>query len=77
MKHSLVSWLTGEDQGKMSVVESNCVRGYEWMKFDADGKPLEKNKVVVEWRAGKRNQKTGWPLYDARLIQVSSKCKAY
>lgn len=74
-KYSLVTWKSGEDKGKMSIVESNCIRGFEWIKLDRTGKPKENGQMctcIVEWKSGKKKNGS-WPLFDATLIRSSSK----
>jgi len=73
---SLVQW-TGrddKDRGKYTTIDSSWVRGFEFLKFNPDGRLLETDHdVVVEWRIGKQDKKFGWALHPANLIRVSSR----
>ena len=72
LRYSLVKWLSGDDSDSMTVVESKCVRGFDFTEHEADGKPsVGFERVNVEWRCGKQS-KTGWPIYKAKLLRSSS-----
>jgi len=69
-KYALVRWTSGDDAGRLSVVEIDCIRG-DTREFDSNGKPVTDDSSMVEWRQGKRDKRTGWSMFVADIIQVS------
>lgn len=69
----LLKWASGEDIGKLTVMDMSCIRGNDQLKFSDDGLPLSPDTVMVEWRAGKK-PKQGWPLFDASILRASGNC---
>ena len=82
LKYVIVKWTSGKDNGDMTVIEFDWVRGGENLEFDRDGRPAvsddkaERN-VMVEWRVGKTNKKQGWELHPAVIIMACRKCDIY
>jgi len=77
-KFALVRWTEGKDKDQLSVLETDCVRGFDKMCFHSNGKPEKQEKnCFVEWRTGKVKKSSGWPVYAAELVQASSKIRAY
>jgi len=71
-KYVLLKFTSGKDKGKMSVLDLETVRGSDKMEFNSEGilQNTDSDFVVVEWRAGKKDHKKGWPLFDARLLRA-------
>jgi hypothetical protein len=68
--YALVEWVTGRYKGTLT---SNV--NIEWIK-DFDGSDVGSDEsVVVEWRQPPM-PKAGWPLFDAKVLEVSGKYSA-
>lgn len=78
-KYSLVQWVSGDDKGKWTTLDSSCIRGFEFIQFDSAGlvtSDLGKSGVVVEWRCGPKPKSGAWSVYEAKLIRSSCKCRS-
>jgi hypothetical protein len=66
--YALVRWLTGVNEGELtSNVKTTWIRA-----FDGEGVGDPGRSFVVEWRQPPK-PRCGWPLFDAEILDVSSK----
>ena len=73
----LLKWASGKDIGKLSILDMGCVRGSDRVMFSDDGMPRSTDLVVVEWRAGKKEPKNGWPVFNARILRASGNVRLF
>ena len=69
-----MKWSSGQDKGKYTPgVPIEWLRDFEkseWVQLKQKG---EAESYLCEWREGKNEPAGGWPVYDAEVIEVSSK----
>lgn len=70
--HVLVKWKGGNDAGKLSVIPATWVKNFNEKEFKEDGDEDEKH-YVAEWRAGKKEPRGGWAVYDCEVLNMSGK----
>jgi len=75
LKYVLVIWT--DEPNKMSVLQMDWVRGIDEVTFDGEGRPVyESSKpptLVAEWRVGKKDKISGWPLHRTTVIMASGR----
>lgn len=66
MRFALVKWVSGKDNGKLTVLET------VWIK-DFDDQNVDYNETyIIEWKSGKEPP-AGWPVYDGKILKISGK----
>ena len=76
----LVKWTTGQDSGKLSVVDRSWVRDVDNIKFTADGfldgktGGSDNAEKMVEWHESRKMPIRGWPVSAAQILRASGVC---
>lgn len=66
-KYVIVTWCSGDDEGKFSTVQSECIK-------NLDSKYMEENsKYLAEWRSKKKSSCGFWPVFWCKIIKFGGR----
>ncbi|RXM32709.1 hypothetical protein EOD39_6016 [Acipenser ruthenus] len=66
---ALVKWVNGDDDGKLSVIPTEWIKGFNIEDFEEEGDEDERH-YVAEWRRGSKRPREGWQAFDCEVEKV-------
>ncbi|KAK6464951.1 hypothetical protein HHUSO_G36819 [Huso huso] len=68
---ALVKWVNGDDDGKLSVIPTEWIKGFNIEDFEEEGGEDERH-YVAEWRRGSK-PRGGWQAFDCEVEKVGER----